>query len=113
MSSKDFCSHPVLKENFFESKYLEKILTRLCERRLKSYEEILSIECVGPKTIMALSLVLEIIYGTKPSYQDPTRYAFAYGGKNKVPYPVDKETYDEVINFFKKYLTKLNKKHLF
>jgi hypothetical protein len=39
----------------------------------------------------------EVIYGAKPSYEDPARYSFAHGGKDATPYPVDKKTYDETI----------------
>ena len=55
-------------------------------------------EGVGPKTIRALSLVAEIIYGAAPSYEDPARYSFAHGGKDATPYPVDRVTYDQTIS---------------
>ena len=48
----------------------------------------------------ALSLVSEVVYGAKPSYEDPARYSFAHGGKDATPYPVDRETYDNSIEFF-------------
>lgn len=54
-------------------------------------------EGVGPKTIRALALVSEVIYGAKPSYRDPARYSFAHGGKDAIPYPVDRDTYDQTI----------------
>jgi uncharacterized protein len=54
-------------------------------------------EGVGAKTVRALALVSEIIYGAKPSYEDPARYSFAHGGKDATPYPVDRETYDKTI----------------
>ena len=31
--------------------------------------------------------------------QDPAKYSFALGGKDGVPFPVDKRRYDEVIEF--------------
>ncbi|MGC8775984.1 MAG: DUF763 domain-containing protein [Minisyncoccia bacterium] len=98
----EFKSHPVVLENFFESKYLKKILSKLVYQKPKNYEELLSQEGVGPKTIRALSLVSEIIYGAKPSYQDPARYSFAFGGKDGTPYPVDKKNYDDSILILKK-----------
>ena len=57
---------------------------------------------VGPKTIRALSLISEIIYGVAPSYRDPARYSFAHGGKDGIPYPVDKKTYDLSIEILRK-----------
>ena len=32
-----------------------------------------------------------------PAYRDPARYSFAHGGKDGIPYPVDRKTYDESI----------------
>ena len=52
---------------------------------------------VGAKTLRALSLAAEIIFSTPPSYRDPARFAFAHGGKDGTPFPVDRKTYDETI----------------
>jgi len=100
LENREFVWHPVVKENFFKNKYLQKILYLVCEQRPASYEKLLSLKGVGPKTIRALSLVSEIIYGAKPSYRDPARYSFAHGGKDATPYPVDRITYDQSIKFF-------------
>ncbi|TSC95877.1 MAG: hypothetical protein Athens101410_323 [Parcubacteria group bacterium Athens1014_10] len=106
LENKEFHHHPVEREDFSKSKYLEKVLWQVCERRPESYENLLSLEGVGPKTIRALSLTSEVIYGAKPSYEDPARYSFAHGGKDATPYPVDRETYDATINFFNKLIQK-------
>lgn len=102
LENKEFSWHPVVKEDFSKSKYLEKILAKVCEIKPKSYEELLALEGVGPKTIRALALVAEVIYGAKPSYEDPARYSFAHGGKDATPYPVDRLTYDKTIKFLSK-----------
>ena len=52
---------------------------------------------MGPKTIRALTLASELIYGTPASTRDPARFAFAVGGKDGIPYPVDRPVYDEMI----------------
>jgi hypothetical protein len=52
---------------------------------------------VGPKTVRALSLISELVYGIAPSFRDPARYSFAHGGKDGHPFPVDRETYDNSI----------------
>ncbi|MBI2034329.1 MAG: DUF763 domain-containing protein [Candidatus Levybacteria bacterium] len=93
----EFYSHPVISEDFTKSKYLEKILQRVTYQKPESYEQLVAMQGVGPKTIRALALVSEIIYGAKPSYEDPARYSFAHGGKDATPYPVDKKTYDRTI----------------
>jgi len=93
----EFKYHPVVHEDFSRSRYLERILYKLCDRRPENYEKLLATEGVGPKTIRALALVAEIIYGAKPSYEDPARYSFAHGGKDGTPYWVDRDTYDKTI----------------
>lgn len=102
----EFKWHPVVNEDFSKSKYLEKILWQLCDRKPENYEKLLAQRGVGPKTIRALALVSELIYGAKPSYEDPARYSFAHGGKDETPYPVDCPTYDKTIETMKEYVRK-------
>ena len=103
LENKEFTWHPVVTEDFSKSKYLEKILWRLCDEKPENYEKLLATPGVGPKTIRALALVAEVIYGAKPSYEDPARYSFAHGGKDATPYPVDRQTYDYTIERLKKF----------
>ena len=93
----EFHTHPVVSENFFHSRYLERMLLKLVSDKPGSYEGLLATRGVGPKTIRALSLVSEVIYGAPASYTDPARYSFAHGGKDGTPYFVDRPTYDETI----------------
>lgn len=106
LANQEFKHHPVELENFFKSQYLEKIFRKLCQEKPESYENLLAIQGVGPKTIRALALISEIIYGAKPSYQDPARYSFTHGGKDGTPYPVDRKTYDQTIETMKKIVLK-------
>lgn len=106
LENREFYWHPVLKEDFSKSKYLEKILLKVCDFKPESYEKLLAMEGVGPKTMRALSLVSEVVYGAKPSYEDPARYSFAHGGKDATPYPIDRKTYDTSIQFFSRLVSK-------
>jgi len=72
-----------------------KALEKAYEIRPKNYEELLGIRGVGPSTIRGLALVSEIIYGQSPSWKDPVKYSFAYGGKDGVPFPVDRRSMDK------------------
>ena len=78
-------------------RYLNKILLRTYERAPKDFEGLLSIEGVGPRTLRALALASELIYGTPASTRDPARFAFAHGGKDGTPFPVDRVTYERTI----------------
>ncbi|MCD5396273.1 MAG: DUF763 domain-containing protein [Candidatus Pacebacteria bacterium] len=97
----EFYWHPVLKERF-DLKKLKKTIEFAHFLKPKNFEELILIRGVGPKTIRALTLVAEIIYGKKPSYEDPARYSFAHGGKDRIPYPVAKPIYDETIEIIEK-----------
>jgi hypothetical protein len=50
---------------------------------------------VGPNTVRALALISDLIYGEKPSWADPVRFSFTVGGKDGVPYPVNRKAMDE------------------
>jgi hypothetical protein len=81
---------------------LEGINWRAVERawRLEpqDYEELLAVPGVGPKTVRGLALISELIYGEPPSWRDPVKYTFAFGGKDGVPFPVERRAMDEAIN---------------
>ena len=76
---------------------LHKILLSAYEQHPGNFEKLLSLEGIGPKTLRALSLLSELIYGAPVSVRDPAIYSFAHGGKDGHPYPVDKKTYDRSI----------------
>ncbi len=106
IENREFKVHPVIYEDFAKSKYLEKILAKLCDKVPENYEQLLATRGVGPKTVRALALVAEILYGAVPSYEDPARYSFAHGGKDATPYPVDCATYDKTISIMKEVVNK-------
>ena len=89
-----------------DPKYLRKILTRTYERAPADFESLLSIEGVGAKTLRALALTAELIYGSRASHKDPARYSFAHGGKDGTPYPVDRATYDKTIEVMRNALNR-------
>jgi len=78
-----------------------KIINKAYDIQPKNYEEFVSIEGVGPSLVRALSLVSQLIYGTSASWKDPVQYSFAHGGKDGVPYPVDRNTFDRSIRFLR------------
>jgi len=89
-----------------ESTRMQKIFLKTYERQPDNFEKLLGGKGVGPKTIRALALLGELIYGTKPSLRDPARFSFAHGGKDGHPFPVDKATYDRSIEILRDGLRK-------
>ncbi len=76
---------------------LKKILLETYKVQPGNFEELLALRGVGAKTLRALALVSDLVFGEPPSYRDPARFSFAHGGKDGHPYPVDRRTYDETI----------------
>ncbi|HUW72179.1 MAG TPA: DUF763 domain-containing protein [Candidatus Humimicrobiaceae bacterium] len=107
LQNKEFYWHPVATEKF-DLKRLEKTVSAIHSENPGSFEKLLSLKGVGPRTIRALSLVSEIIYGARPSYEDPARYTFSVGGKDGTPFPVDRKTYDKTLEILEKGIRKSN-----
>jgi len=78
-----------------------KPLMNAYEFQPKNYEELLMVKGMGPKTIRALALLSDLIYGAEPSWRDPVKYSFAHGGKDRTPYPVDRKTMDKSIEILR------------
>ncbi|KXB03477.1 hypothetical protein AKJ45_01485 [candidate division MSBL1 archaeon SCGC-AAA261F19] len=72
-----------------------RALEKAYELQPENYENLLSIRGIGPATVRGLALVSEIIYGDPPSWRDPAKFSYAFGGKDSIPYPVDKKAMDE------------------
>ena len=81
---------------------LKTIFLKTYEEQPCDFERMLGIRGVGPKTIRALALISELLYGEAPSRRDPARFSFAHGGKDGYPYPVDRNTYDSSVDFLSK-----------
>ncbi|AEH24527.1 DUF763 domain-containing protein [Pyrococcus yayanosii] len=84
----------------------ERVLEFLKEGGIKNYEEFLLIRGLGPGTLRALALVAELVYDVHPSWKDPVthpidpfKFAYAVGGKDRVPFRIERGTYDELIRF--------------
>jgi len=80
----------------------EKNLIKIYERQPANFEELLGLRGVGPRTMRALALISELIYGTNLSFRDPVKYSFAHGGKDGYPYPVNREGYDKSIQIIQR-----------
>ncbi|RLG62422.1 DUF763 domain-containing protein, partial [archaeon] len=74
-------------------------LRRVYETQPRNYEELLGVRGIGPATVRGLALISELIYGEAPSWRDPVKYSFAFGGKDGVPHPVDRKAMDQAIKF--------------
>jgi len=88
--------HPVLDIDISEKGM--SVLKKAYELQPANYEELISLQGIGPKKIRALALISDLVFGSPPSWRDPVKYSFTHGGKDGFPYPVDKEVYDNSIH---------------
>ncbi|MFL5527384.1 MAG: DUF763 domain-containing protein [Gemmatimonadaceae bacterium] len=81
--------------------HLRKVLLSTYEASPHNYEELLAVPGVGPKSVRALALVADVVYGAPASMRDPARFSFAHGGKDGHPYPVNRVVYDESVEWLR------------
>jgi uncharacterized protein len=96
--------HTLFPELDVPQNHLHKILLTTYEQAPSDFESLLGIRGVGPRTVRALALASELVHGTPTSLRDPARFAFAHGGKDGTPFPVDRPTYDRTIEILGKAL---------
>ncbi|HZL21855.1 MAG TPA: DUF763 domain-containing protein [Nitrososphaeraceae archaeon] len=89
-----------------------KTIDELYDITPTNYEDLISQKGVGPSLIRALSLISEIIYGNRASWKDPIKYNYAHGGKDGLPYPIARKTYDKSIKYLSEVISgsKIEKK---
>jgi len=56
---------------------------------------------VGPRTVLALAMAAEVVFGAPCRFSDPARFSLALGGKDGHPFPVPLAVYDATIRVLK------------
>jgi uncharacterized protein len=78
------------------SKRARDTIARANELDPSNYKELLLIKGVGRSTIRSLAFVSSLIYDKELAYRDPVMYAYNLGGKDRIPFKINKRTYDSV-----------------
>lgn len=78
------------------SKRAREIIAKANEIDPKNYKELLLIKGVGRATLRSLAFVSSLIYDKELAYRDPIMYAYNLGGKDKIPFEINRKTYDNV-----------------
>ncbi|MCD6583879.1 MAG: DUF763 domain-containing protein [Candidatus Omnitrophica bacterium] len=89
--------HRILLEDI-NPQYLHKVFLTTYMRKPKDFESLLGLEGVGLKTLRALALISDLIYGESVSFKDPARFSFAHGGKDGYPYKISLGDYQKTID---------------
>lgn len=86
------------------SKQILKAIEDLAKFNPTNELELALAPSLGPKTLRALALIADLIYRVETSTKDPVThppnpfiYAYAVGGKDRIPYPYDRRTAEKVI----------------
>jgi hypothetical protein len=93
--------HWVDVEKDINPAHLRKVLLSTYEASPRNFEELLAVPGVGAKAVRALAMVAEVVYGAPASMKDPARFSFAHGGKDGHPYPVNREVYDQSVDWLR------------
>jgi hypothetical protein len=88
--------HDVRKEDINEAR-LASVLDLAYNRQIERFEDLIDLHGVGPRTLKALAMASEVIHGDSTRFEDPARFAFAVGGKDGRPHPIDTESFDETV----------------
>lgn len=83
--------------NLDMSKRARNIIAKANEIEPKDYKELLLIKGVGRATLRSLAFVSSLIYDKELAYRDPVMYAYNLGGKDRIPFAINKKTYDSVV----------------
>jgi hypothetical protein len=89
--------HHDVREKDVDLRRLAAALTVAAERGPADFPELLLTPGIGGRTLFALSLVAEVVYGAPSRFSDPARFSFAHGGKDGHPFPVPLTIYDETL----------------
>ncbi|MET0987644.1 MAG: DUF763 domain-containing protein [Steroidobacteraceae bacterium] len=82
-------------------KRLHGALAAAADRGPQDFTELLLTPGVGARTVAALALVAEVIYGAPSRFSDPARFSLAHGGKDGHPFPVSLKVYDQTLRVLK------------
>jgi hypothetical protein len=85
------------------------------EVNIDSFSDLLLLKNVGPATMRGLALVAELVYEVQPSWRDPVthppvdpfKFAYAVGGKDGVPFPIDRKQYDELLSILSELMSRV------
>ena len=78
------------------SKRAQDIIAKADDIDPKDYKDLLLIRGVGRATLRSLAFVSALIYDEKLAYRDPVMFAYNLGGKDKIPFEINRKTYDNV-----------------
>ena len=85
-----------IDKNIDMSRRARDIIAKANDINPESYNDLLLIKGVGRATLRSLAFVSSLIYDKELAYRDPVLYAYNLGGKDNIPFKINRKTYDDV-----------------
>ena len=98
MLTHSYPSRHHIRFNVDISKRAQEVIHSANELEPKDFKELLLIKGMGRATVRSLAFVSSLIYDKELAYRDPIVYAYNLGGKDKIPFEINRKTYDSVVS---------------
>jgi hypothetical protein len=97
-----------IAKNIDVSRRGREMIRRAGEVDPEDYRQLLLIRGVGRSTLRSLAFVASLIYDRELAYRDPVAYAYNVGGKDGIPFRVNRSGYDSLIGCMKDMIDQAN-----
>ena len=97
MLAKSYPDRHHIKMDVDMSQRARDVIAKANDMDPKSYNDLLLIRGVGRATLRSLAFVSSLIYDRDLAYRDPVMYAYNLGGKDRIPFEINKKVYDGVV----------------
>lgn len=84
------------------------LIKRASELDPKEYKDLLLIKGVGRSTLRSLAFVSSLIYDRELAYRDPVTYSYNLGGKDGIPFRINRTAYDSVVENMNEIIDRAN-----
>ncbi len=75
-----------------------ELIRAASEAKPSDYRELLLVKGVGRSTLRSLAFVSSLIFEKELAQRDPVAYAYNLGGKDRIPFEINRKTYDSVVD---------------
>lgn len=75
-----------------------ELIRRASEVNPSNYRELLLLRGVGRSTLRSLAFVSSLIFDKELAQRDPVAFAYNLGGKDKIPFEINRKAYDSVVD---------------
>ncbi len=87
--------HKIIPQIDISRKGLE-LIKKASDAEPEDYKDLLLVKGVGRSTLRSLAFLASLIYDKELASRDPVAYAYNLGGKDRIPFKINKRTYDSV-----------------